>query len=158
MSAALYRRSNASDAETLFELTAKSVSELSPAFYSAEVVETWMAGRSPETYRDDCANEAVTIAEINDKPAGFSHAVPGEVVRLFVDVKYTGFGIGAELMRRALRDALPTGSGLVKIDATLNAAPFYRKWGFTEVGRSVFPNRGPKLPVIDTIVVEQIFD
>ena len=158
MSVTNYRRSSANDAEKVFELTAKSISELSPNFYSAEVVETWMAGRSAENYREDCANQVVTIAEIDGKAAGFSHAVPGEIVRLFVDVEYTGLGIGAELMRRALRDALPNGSGHVKIDATLNAASFYEKWGFREVGRSVFPGRGPDLPAIDVIVMEQVFD
>ena len=32
-------------------------------------------------------------------------------------------------MRRALQDALYQGRGKVRIEATLNAAPFYEKWG-----------------------------
>ena len=115
MAATIYRRSTAADAQTVFDLTAKSVSALSPTFYSADVVETWMAGRSAETYRDACTSQAVTIAETDGAASGFSHAVPGEIVRLFVDVRFTGIGIGAELMRRALRDALSGGSGYVKI-------------------------------------------
>lgn len=158
MAATIYRRSTASDAQTVFDLTAKSVSALSPSFYSADVVETWMAGRSAETYRGACASQAVTIAETDGTASGFSHAVPGEIVRLFVDVRFTGIGIGAELMRRALRDALAGGSGYVKIEATLNAARFYEKWGFLRVGRSVYAGRGPDLPAIETILMEQQFD
>lgn len=158
MASTIYRRSTASDAQIVFDLTAKSVSALSPTFYSADVVETWMAGRSPETYRDACARKAMTIAETDGEASGYSHAVPGEIVRLFVDVRFTGIGIGAELMRRALRDALSGGSDHVKIEATLNAAPFYEKWGFVRVGRSVYAGRGPDLPAIDTILMEKQFD
>lgn len=158
MADTIYRRSTASDAQTVFDLTAKSVSALSPAFYSADVVESWMTGRSAETYRDACARQAMTIAETDGAASGFSHAIPGEIVRLFVDVRFTGLGIGAELMRRALRDALSGGSGFVKIEATLNAAPFYEKWGFLRVGRSVYAGRGPELPAIETVLMEQRFD
>ncbi len=154
----IYRRSESHDAQAVFDLTCRSVSELSPAFYSSEVVETWMRGRNAQTYRNDCGDHAITIAEVDNVAAGFSHGVPGEVVRLFVDVAYTGLGIGAELMRRALRDALPSGSGTVRIDATLNAVAFYQKWGFAKVGQSVFPGRGPELPAIDVVVLERSFD
>ena len=158
MAATIYRRSRASDAQTVFDLTARSVSALSPTFYSVDVVETWMAGRSPETYRGACAGKAMTIAETDGVASGYSHAVPGEIVRLFVDVRFAGIGIGAQLMRRALRDALSGGTGCVKIEATLNAASFYEKWGFRRVGRSVYAGRGPDVPAIDTILMEQHFD
>jgi GNAT superfamily N-acetyltransferase len=154
----IYRRSRAGDAQAVFELTRKSVRKLSPAFYTADAVETWMTGRDAQTYHADCASGSMTIAEVDGAPAGFSHAEPGEIIRLFVDVDYTGLGIGAELMRRALGDALPRGSGLVKIDATLNAVPFYEKWGFATVGKSVFPGRGSELPEIDVVMMEQHFD
>ncbi|MGR3760799.1 hypothetical protein ACUXV3_11810 [Roseobacteraceae bacterium NS-SX3] len=43
----------------------------------------------------------------------------------------------------------------MRIDATLNAAAFYRKWGFRETGRGVFPGRGPELPQIEVVTMER---
>lgn len=152
-----YRRSTGSDAEAVFALVTASVQRLAPDPYPQEVVDTWMSGRSVEDYRDDCAAQEIWIAEIRQTPIGFSHGVPGEVKRLFVDASHIGKGAGANLMERALRDALPAGSGVVKIDATLNAAPFYRKWGFKEIGRGVFPGRPEDLPQIEIITLEKAF-
>ena len=116
-----------------------------------------MSGRDVSDYLDDCANREIWIAEVGPYPAGFAHAVPGEVKRLFVDARHVGRGIGAGLMTRALSDALPGGAGIVKIDATLNAVPFYRKWGFREIGHSVFPGRGDDLPPIAVVVLQKEF-
>lgn len=91
-----YRKSDENDAEVVFDLTARAVSTLAPTYYSAQVVGSWMAGRTPEDYRNTCAAKAMIIAMVGKTPAGFGHAVPGEIVRLFVDVKFSGLGIGAE--------------------------------------------------------------
>lgn len=152
-----YRRSSASDAELVFGLVANSVSRLSPIPYSQETVDTWMHGRTAEDYRDDCARQVIWIAEQDRIPVGFAHGIPGEVLRLFVKAKSIGLGAGAGLMRRALQDALPNGTGKVRIDATLNAVSFYEKWGFTKVGSSVFSGRSKDLPPIEITKMEKTF-
>ncbi|MBN9670630.1 GNAT family N-acetyltransferase [Roseibium aggregatum] len=148
-----YRRSTADDAEAVFALVGASVRTLSPDPYPREVVATWMAGRASDDYLEDCRNQQIWIAELGSVPIGFAHGVPGELKRLFVDADHAGRGVGAALLERALRDTTPDGHGIVKIEATLNAAPFYEKWGFKEVGRSVFPGRDEGLPQIDVIVM-----
>ena len=152
-----FRNSRGSDAQTVFALTNKSVIGLARQHYSKDVVDSWMAGRSAETYQDDCDNGAIVIAEADGIPVGFVHAVPGEIVRLFVDAAYAGRGLGSRLMQKGLDMAVPKEGGTVKIDATLNAVPFYQKFEFSEVGRSVFPGRGNDLPVIDVVVMERQF-
>ncbi|KIC08332.1 hypothetical protein RA19_20380 [Leisingera sp. ANG-M1] len=152
-----YRRSGSADAETVFDLVTASVSRLTPAPYPPQVVASWMAGRSPADYLADCSNGEIWIAEAGGRPVGFSHGVPGEIKRLFVAAGDTGRGAGAGLMQRALEDALPNGSGHVRIEATLNAVPFYAKWGFSETGRGVFPGRDPNLPQIDVVILERTF-
>lgn len=151
---ATYRRSTAADAETVFDLTAAAVAPLAPDPYPEKVVETWMTGRTPESYRIECAAGSLWIAEIDGHPAGYCHAVPGEVVRLFVSPQFGGNGIGRSLMALALADARSGWNGPIRIDATLNAVPFYRKWGFVERADGFFSGRSRDLPEIAVKIME----
>ncbi len=151
-----YRRSTVEDMTVVFSLVSASVRLLSPVPYSQDVVDTWMHGRDVEDYRSDCADSRIWIAEIEGRAIGFSHGETGEIKRLFVDADFAGFGVGAALMKRALDDALSCGSGEVLIEATLNAVPFYKKWGFHEVGEGVFPGR-KGLPPIHVIQLNAKF-
>jgi putative acetyltransferase len=157
MSALQFRRSRRSDAGTVFNLTKAAVARLAPEPYPPEVVETWMTGRVPEDYAADCAAGAIWIAELGGRAAGYAHAVPGEIIRLFVDARCQGAGAGAALMRLALQDAIPEGGGTVRIEATLNAVPFYRRWGFRERGRGVFSGR-EGLPPIAVVHLQAGFE
>jgi len=152
-----YRRSRGQDAQAVFDLVSASVSRLAPFPYTRQVVDSWMSGRTAGDYLADCANGDIWIAEAGHVPAGFAHGVPGEVKRLFVAAEHSGKGAGAGLMQRALSDALPEGTGHVRIEATLNAVSFYARWGFAETGRGVFPGRGPQLPQIDVVILEKTF-
>lgn len=151
------RRSCRSDAETVFNLTQAAVARLVPQFYTREIVETWMDGRVPGDYAEDCAAGSIWIAETMGRPAGYAHAVPGEILRLFVDAACQGTGIGAALMRLALQDAVPEGGGTVRIEATLNAVPFYSRWGFREQGRGCFAGR-EGLPDLEVVHLAADFD
>ena len=57
-------------------------------------------------------------------------------------------------MKRALTDARAGGVTKIIIDATLNAAPFYERWGFYRTGKGIFPGR-EGLPAIDIIHMAQ---
>jgi len=149
-----YRRSSAEDAEVVFELTAAAVAPLALEPYPTEVVETWMTGRTAETYREDCASGTLWIAEADGRAAGYCHAVPGEVIRLFVAPLFGGKGIGRNLMVRALADARAGWRGPIRIDATLNAVSFYRQWGFVVRAEGIFPGRPRHVPDIAVKIME----
>lgn len=153
----IYRRSTAEDAEAVFHLLSASVRRLAPTSYSQEVIDTWMIGTVVDDYRNECADQLIWITELAKIPIGFAQASPGEIKRLFIDSNHAGKGVGSNLMERALKDALPTGTGTVKIFALLNAAPFYKKWGFQEIGRTILPDRDEGLPPIDIIEMENVF-
>jgi len=153
-SGAAYRRSTTADAGAVFDLTAAAIAPLAPDPYPEKVVYTWMTGRTPETYRMDCAAGSLWIAEIDGRPAGFCHAVPGEVVRLFVAPQFGGKGVGRTLMTLALADARAGWNGPIRIDATLNAVSFYRQWGFVERADGTFPGRSRDLPEIAVKIME----
>jgi putative acetyltransferase len=114
-----------------------------------------MTGIEADDYHDICAEQSVWIATIDDMPIGFAQGIPGEIKYLFVDADHAGKGVGAELMERALHDARSDGVDTVKIIATLNAVPFYMKWGFQKIKQTVLPDRDDSLPPIDIVEMER---
>lgn len=151
------RRSVEKDAEAVVELLRTSVLHLAPGTYSQAVIDTWMVGVSVDDFQSECSNAQLWIAERETTPVGFSQAIPGEIVRLFVDSSCVGQGIGSALMNHALKDAVPFGAGTAKIVALLNAVDFYKKWGFRELERSVLPGREASLPSIDIVNMSKVF-
>lgn len=152
-----YRRSTFDDTPAVFNLVTASVRRLAPDPYSQEVIDTWMVGRKVEDYQPDCEQGCVWLAEVDGRPVGFSQGEPGEVKRLFVDADFVGLGIGAELMERALEDARSGDKKTIVIEATLNAVPFYKKWGFDVVSEGIFPGR-EGLPPIRIVRLTADFD
>lgn len=97
------------------------------------------------------------IAEVGGAPAGFAlleevkpePGVPGgrplHVARLYVDKPFHGAGVGAALMQRCLDEARARGHDVLWLgvwERNFRARAFYARWGFTEVGETMFPLGG----------------
>ncbi|OQA33303.1 MAG: putative N-acetyltransferase YafP [Betaproteobacteria bacterium ADurb.Bin341] len=90
---------------------------------------------------------AIFVAELGELVIGFSEGVPGEVVAVFVDPNFANRGIGGLLLGHALR--LARGSEQpVRLEATLNAVPFYERFGFTQGERSVVRRNEIEVPIV----------
>ncbi len=67
-----------------------------------------------------------------------------EVPRIYILAPARGTGLGAQLLAEAAGYALGQGASHLWLDV-MKAAPWawrtYRKWGFTEIGETVFPKR-----------------
>ena len=74
-------------------------------------------------------------------PEGIVGTKPIELVRLYVDRKWFGRGVGEALMRRCLEEAGRAGFKTIWLgvwERNLRAQAFYRKWEFQAVGKHVF--------------------
>lgn len=151
-----FRRSTKSDAQAVFDITANAVVPLAPEYYSPEVVSSWMDGRSPEFYHNDCKNGAIWIADDGAGAIAYAQGTPGEILRLFVDPVYFGQGIGSKLMSLALKDSQPLNSDRIRIQSTLNAVKFYSRWGFHSVGRGYFSSPSSKYLKIEVLLLERL--
>lgn len=71
--------------------------------------------------------------EIGNKIVGYIAWRNGNyIAQLYVDSNYQRQGIGAMLVNEALKKARDS---VLKVRASLNAVPFYIKYGFTSVGK-----------------------
>jgi GNAT superfamily N-acetyltransferase len=149
------RPADAADAEAVFRVTRESVAGLATTHYTPAQIAGWMGDRTPATYLEGCESGRIHVAEQEGMGVGFVDAVPGEVTRLFLLPGVARRGLGRALMEVGLRLACAGGVPKVRIEATLNAVPFYAKFGFVPVGKGEFGGRQGDWPPIAVTIMER---
>ncbi len=148
------RPARAGDAEAIFAVTKASVTGLALSHYSPAQIAGWMGDRTPETYRAEAASGRIKVAEREGSVVGYVDAIPGELTRLVLLPEAAGQGLGKALFVIGLAEARKGHSGPLRIEATLNAVPFYARHGFRKVGESTFGGRGEGFPPLPVILME----
>ncbi|MBX9767788.1 MAG: GNAT family N-acetyltransferase [Bdellovibrionales bacterium] len=95
----------------------------------------------------------IEIAWDGDAPAGFLHLLKGpadasvigpkpiELLRLYIDSRWQGKGLGAALMNRGLQYSREEGFQTLWLgvwERNFRAQAFYKKFGFRTVGKHIF--------------------
>lgn len=150
------RRAYSSDALLLAGLGASTFAETFAAENTPEDMSAYLAQSfTPARLADELADAKATflLAFVGGEAAGYAKLYQGEppacvtgespteLARLYVGKKWLGVGVGRELMRRCVDEARRSGAGVMWLgvwEHNLRAQAFYRKWGFTPVGRQVF--------------------
>lgn len=133
------------EGQKLYDVTQAAIFRLAAGHYSAAQIAQWMGGRDAAHYEQVIANGAVRVAVEDGEILGFVDSAPGVLLRLFVRPGVAGKGLGRRLLEVGVAAAWL--EDRVRLEATLNAAPFYARCGFVEVGRSVFQHPLGGLPV-----------
>ncbi|OGJ43565.1 hypothetical protein A2974_02160 [Candidatus Peregrinibacteria bacterium RIFCSPLOWO2_01_FULL_48_20] len=144
----MIRKAAKKDAEGMHELHMRAVKVACKGFYTDEQIKGWLAKRSAEGYLEGIENDEMFVEEIEGKVLGFGHAVPGQILAVFVDPKFHGKGFGKSLLKVGLEMAKKENHRMIKVEASLNAAAFYQKCGFIETSKSMVDRNGQKLPVV----------
>lgn len=145
--AATLRTATADDAQRIHELHLAAVRALCCNHYTPTVLDGWLANRSACGYLRGISTGAVVVAELGQHVIGFSEGVPGEVVAVFVDPAFANRGVGSLLFERALSLA-EVGQQSVRLESTLNAVPFYERFGFVQVERSTVRRNQVEIPIV----------
>ena len=133
-----FRAARLDDAETVFDITKASIAGLAQGCYSPAQIENWMGERTPRFYEDLIAKGRMTVCLRNGVVVGFVDAEPGEVTRLFMLPEAAGSGLGQRLLDIGVAQARLGHSGPIRLEATINAEAFYRRYGFRSTGRGQF--------------------
>ena len=136
------------DATALHEVQTASVRGLCSRCYTPEIIEGWLLNRTPEGYRAPILAGSIFIAERGLRIVGFSEAIPGTVVRLYVHPTATGQGVGSALLARALAVAAHGQLGPVQLESTLNAQSFYERFGFQKIAQVAVQCNHVRIPVV----------
>jgi diamine N-acetyltransferase len=149
------RRAIPADAEMLTRLAASTFYD---AFVSSNTPENMQAYMS-EAFNLKAIESELTdprskflIAEVGGEPAGYARLYEGEVpecvtgpdpieiVRLYIEQRWWGSGVGRALMQTCLDEALQSGHQTIYLgvwEHNHRALAFYWKWGFEIVGSHI---------------------
>ncbi len=150
------RTASHSDAQTLSELGRNTFIETFASDNSQEDVDlyvrkTFSAEKQLKEIQD--RDRMIEIAWIGDQAAGYLHllkgtpdpcvtgASPMEILRLYVDSRWHGKGVGAELMNKCIQLAAAGKFETLWLGVWENnfrAQAFYKKYGFEAVGQHIF--------------------
>ncbi len=136
-----------SDAKEMHRIHTNAVKETCKDFYTKKQIDVWLEGRTPEGYHEGINKGDMYVAENNGRIVGFGHAIPGEIVAVFVDPISHKKGIGKMLLEYGLKISLK-GHQKVKVESTVNAEGFYKKHGFVKIRDDVHIKRGVESPII----------
>jgi len=137
------------DAPAIHDLHTASVTRVCTTHYTPEQTHAWLANRTPEGYYKGIDHGEMFVCEAGGVVVGFGHALPGEIVALYVHADWVRYGVGAALLSHGLQMARRGHAGPIRVVATLNAQSFYEKHGFREVRRSAVPRNGVEIPVVE---------
>src|SRR5439155_25525451 len=125
-----------------------SVKALCKDHYSLEQITGWLKNRTPQGYLPGIERGEMFVAVNERRIVGFGHAVPGEVVAVYVEPEWTRHGVGRAILAEGITRARGGHQGAIRLDATLNAQEFYKKAGFVEVEWKTVRRNDMLLPII----------
>ena len=136
------------DADRLHQLHTTSVRRICAPHYAPEVIDGWLANRVPEGYLPPIERGDIFVVEDGGRIVGFGEATPGVVVACYVDPAMVRRGVGSAIMEHALVIARRGHDGPIRVEATLNAAPFYARFGFGELARATLRRGEVDVPYV----------
>ncbi len=136
------------DAARLHALHTASVRGLCAPHYAPEIIDGWLANRRPEGYLPPIGRGDIFVVEQGSSIVGFGEATPGVIVACYADPAFVQRGVGSAIMTHALERARRGHDGPIRVEATLNAAPFYARFGFREVRRATLRRGDVDVPYV----------
>ena len=145
----IIRKARENDAEPIHKLHSCSVRTLCCEVYSPEIIEGWLANRSPQGYLPGILRGEMYVAESDGQIVGFGHAIPGEIAAIYVDPAFIRCGIGRQLVEHGMKMATAGDYKTVKIDSTLNARSFYESCGFRFIKEITLRRNNVDIPALE---------
>ncbi len=124
------RQATDADAARLHELHTNSVRTLCKSHYAPEVIDGWLAKRSPQGYLPPIKRGDIIVAEQGSMIVGFCEAASGIILAVYVDPASAKQHVGRILLNHAIQIASCGHIGPIRLEATLNAIGFYERFGF----------------------------
>ncbi len=125
------RKATTADAQAIFYIRIAAINSQCTGHYPAHDLEVWTTWKWSQQFVQMIEDKAY-VATLGDKvvASGMVDLGSGQVDAVFVHPSLMRRGIGRMMMAHLERLAIKVGLAQLKLDATLNAAPFYRSLGF----------------------------
>jgi N-acetylglutamate synthase-like GNAT family acetyltransferase len=134
------RKARLKDSQGIADVHVAAVSGIRTTLYSPEEIQAWAVPKNPERYEEIIRAKEFLIAEEGGIILGFGvlDRERAEIEALYVSPQVGRRGIGLELLRKLEERACDLGLKTLRLNASLNAVPFYEKAGFVGHERSKY--------------------
>jgi GNAT superfamily N-acetyltransferase len=151
------RKAMRADADAAWEIRRAAVMSECANVYPLDQLEQWTGGTASRAFAD-AVEERFLVATVDGHVAGTGmiDLTTGKIDAIFVHPAYMKRGIGAAMMRHLETLARSREIQELKLDSTLNAAPFYRSLGFE--GEEITPYRSPRGLTMDCVPMTKRLD
>ncbi|WP_159737623.1 GNAT family N-acetyltransferase [Vibrio atypicus] len=148
------RKANAADVQPIYDLRKRAILNQCADHYQPEQLALWTQGGISDKLLQDIV-ATFYVSELNDQVIGCGklNTESGMVDAIFVDPPY--FGLGAAKLMLSFLEEMANEHKLEKmvLESTLNAAPFYRSFGFQGEEHSTY--HSPRGVSLDCIWMEK---
>jgi putative acetyltransferase len=126
------RRARREDCQAIGRLHADAVAGIRTALYSPEEIQAWAVPRKLESYEELIHTREFFVAEGDGVIFGFGvlNQESAEVEAVYVSPEMGRRGIGMEVLLKLEERASALGLKALRLNASLNAVPFYEKAGY----------------------------
>lgn len=126
------RRASEEDAKGIWRVHTRAIRGIANSHYTPEEVEAWAGPRKPEHYAEAIRDKEFYVAEEEGAVIGFGTFNPegNEIEAVYVSPEVVRRGVGSSILRLLEERARELGLKSLKIDASLNAVPFYKSAGY----------------------------
>ena len=144
------------DSERIHQVHTSAIRQLCSSHYEKKEISIWAEKQKPETYKPFLESGKIIVAKKSGIVVGFIDHIEHtkkiktnescskqcsnnelEIKGLFIDPNFSSDGVGSLLFKKVEAIALEKGVAIMKVSASLNSLPFYRKMGFEEVERKL---------------------
>lgn len=142
------RPATAADTSAVCALHIASIRELCGPDYTPAEIESWVAGKTPETYLPWLEKSDFWVGEVGGEIAGFIMMQPteseevAEIYGLYLSPRFAGRGVGRALVERMLELARSRAVKRMFLFGTKTARPFYERMGFRMICTHQHTTRG----------------
>ena len=126
------RRARQEDCHSIGSVHAAAVSGIRTALYTPEEIQAWAVPKEPERYEESIRSKEFFVAEDSGAILGFGvlNQELAEVEAVYVTPEAGRRGIGLEILRKLEERAKDRGLRQLRLNASLNAVPFYEQAGY----------------------------
>lgn len=126
------RRARQEDCDSIGSVHSAAVRGIRTALYTPQEIQAWAVPRKPASYEESVRSKEFFVAEDGDAIVGFGvlNQEIAEVEAVYVAPGAGRRGIGLEVLRKLEERASALGLSVLRLNASLNAVPFYEKAGY----------------------------
>lgn len=134
------RRARQEDCHSIGKVHSAAVKGIRTAQYTPEEIQAWAVPRDPASYEDSIRAKEFFVAEDGDAIVGFGvlNQLIAEVEAVYVDPEAGRRGIGLEVLLKLEERARALGLRVLRLNASLNAVPFYERAGYVAQEQSKY--------------------